>query len=312
MYELRPEYAGRLLECPSCGRHIRAGYLASAPRPPAPGVDPAFDRDVFLLRERHFTMGGPVEDRRLRTLAPRMNSCRIVTVTKAQSAKHNPTGQNGTPILYVERPTYPVRTLFAYFVALIASLTAARWILGPFPEDGGGGLLVLVGFPLVAFVFLVVSMSLRPRRHVTIYRDDSRRETLLRVLQNQRVAVLTRTYTVITPSGEPLATLRKTYLHNIVRKRWYVATPGGEPIAMAIEDSIVLSLLRRVLGVFLGFLRTNFLLVRGSEEAVLGEFNRKFTLFDRYVLDLSADPDRAFDRRVALALGVMLDTGERR
>src|SRR3989442_11037353 len=88
-------------------------------------------------------------------------------------------------------------------------------------------------------------MSLRPRRHVTIYRDDSRRETLLRVLQNQRVAVLTRTYTVVTPSGEPLATLRKTYLDNIVRKRWYVATPGGEPVAMAIEDSIVLSLLRR-------------------------------------------------------------------
>ena len=282
MYELRPEYAGRLLECPSCGRHIRAGYLASAPRPPAPGVDPAFDRDVFLLRERVFTI----------------------------RSKYEVLAENGTPILYVERPTYPVRTLFAYFVALIASLTAARWIL--VPEDGGGGLLVLVGFPLVAFVFLVVSMSLRPRRHVTIYRDDSRRETLLRVLQNQRVAVLTRTYTVVTPSGEPLATLRKTYLHNIVRKRWYVATPGGEPIAMAIEDSIVLSLLRRVLGVFLGFLRTNFLLVRGSDEAVLGEFNRKFTLFDRYVLDLSADPDRAFDRRVALALGVMLDTGERR
>jgi hypothetical protein len=284
VYELRPAYAGRLLECPSCGRHIRAGYLASAPRPPAPGVDPAFDRDVFLLRERVFTIRSKYE---------------VLT-------------ENGTPILYVERPTYPVRTLFAYFVALIASLTAARWILGPFPEDGGGALLVLVGFPLVAFVFLVVSMSLRPRRHVTIYRDDSRRETLLRVLQNQRVAVLARTYTVVTPSGEPLATLRKTYLDNVVRKRWYVATPGGEPIAMAIEDSIVLSLLRRVLGVFFGFLRTNFLLVRGSDEAVLGEFNRKFTLFDRYVLDLSADPDRAFDRRVALALGVMLDTGERR
>ena len=45
---------------------------------------------------------------------------------------------------------------------------------------------------------------------------------------------------------------------------------------------------------------------------VFGEFNRKFTLFDRYVLDLSADADRTFDRRIALAVGVMLDTGERR
>jgi len=284
VYELRLEYAGRLLECPACGRHIRAGYLASASRPPAPGVDPAFDRDVFLLRERVFTI----------------------------RSKYEVWAENGTSILYVERPTYPVRTLFAYLVAFIALMTAWRWIFELF-EGLDVALLVLFGFPLVALVlFPVVSMSVRPKRHVTIYRDDSRRETLLRVIQDQRVAVLTRTYTVVTPSGEPLATLRKTYLHNVVRKRWYVTMPGGEPLAMAIEDSIVLSLLRRVLGVFFGFLRTNFLLVRGPDESVFGEFNRKFTLFDRYVLDLSADPERTFDRRVALALGVMLDTGERR
>jgi len=35
-------------------------------------------------------------------------------------------------------------------------------------------------------------------------------------------------------------------------------------------------------------------------------------LLDRYVLDLKADRARELDRRVALALGVMLDTGERR
>jgi hypothetical protein len=45
---------------------------------------------------------------------------------------------------------------------------------------------------------------------------------------------------------------------------------------------------------------------------VVGEFNRKFTLLDRYVLDLSRDEERALDRRVAVAMGVMLDTGERR
>jgi hypothetical protein len=84
---------------------------------------------------------------------------------------------------------------------------------------------------------------------------------------------------------------------------------------MAIEDSMVLSLLRRVLGSLFGVLRTNFLLVHqgGAEgESVFGEFNRKLTLLDRYVLDLSGDPERRFDRRVALALGIMLDTGEKR
>jgi hypothetical protein len=165
---------------------------------------------------------------------------------------------------------------------------------------------------VAAFLFLLISMSLRPRRHVTIYRDESRQETVLRVIQDQRVALLTRTYTVVTPAGETLARFSKTYVHNIIRKRWYVTGPGGEPLAMAIEDSIVLSLLRRIIGPFLGFLRTNFVLVRGADAEIFCEFNRKFTLLDRYVLDLSADTARTFDRRVAVALGIMLDTGERR
>jgi len=283
VYELRLEYAGRLLECPSCRRHLRAGQTPGALRASAPGVDAAFDRDVFLLRERIFTI----------------------------TSKYEVWAEAGTPILYVERPTYPIRTLAAYVVAIIATLMVTGWAAAPLTRDGGELLFLLV-FPLAAFVFLVVSMSLRPLRHVTIYRDDSRREPLLQVRQDQRVALLTRTYTVTTPSGEPLAKLRKTYLHNIVRKRWYVATPDGQPLAMAIEDSIVLSLLRRVLGTFFGFLRTNFVFVRGPDEDQFGEFNRKFTLLDRYVLDLSADAGRTFDRRVALALGVMLDTGERR
>jgi uncharacterized protein YxjI len=283
VYELRPEYAGRLLECPACRRQLRAGPPPNAPRPPIPGVDRAFDRDVFLLRQRVFTI----------------------------TSKYEIWAEDGTPVLYVERPTYPIRTLIAYLAAVIVTLTIMGGAAGAIAQDGSG-LIVLLSLPVAAFIFLVISMSLRPRRHVTIYRDESRQETLLRVIQDQRVAFLTRTYTVVTPTGETLALLRKTYLHNIIRKRWYVTGPGGEALAMAIEDSIVLSLLRRILGPFFGFLRTNFVFVRGTDAEVFGELNRKFTLLERYVLDLSADTARAFDRRVAVALGIMLDTGERR
>ncbi len=286
MYELRPEYAGRLLECPVCNRRLRAPAPPGAPRPPSPGVDPAFDRDVFLLRERVFSV----------------------------RTKYVVLGQEGAPVLYVERPTYPVRTVVAYLVAAIAGIVALGWIAGLARAAGSVASvpLLVLAYPVALVVFVVVSMSLRPLRHVTVFRDESRAETLLRVLQDQRVALVTRTYTVLAKSGEPLARLRKTYIHNVIRKRWYVETPRGEAVARAIEDSIVLSLLRRLLGPFFGFLRTNFVLVRGTDEEVFGEFNRKFTLFDRYVLDLSADPERTFDRRIALALAVMLDTGERR
>jgi hypothetical protein len=286
VYELRPEYAGRLLECPACARHLRAGGAPGAPRRPAPDADPAFDRDVFLLRERVFTI----------------------------RAKYEVRAEDGTPILYVERPTYPLRTLLAGVLGLVGALVVLGWMLGTARSAGPllGPFVLLLGWTLTVFAFMVVSMSVRPLRHVTVYRDASRHEVVLRVLQDQRVAFLTRTYTVLAKTGEPIARLRKTYVHNIVRKRWYVETPAGRPLAMAIEDSVILSLLRRILGTFFGFLRTNFIFVRGATDEVFGEFNRKFALLDRYVLDLRADPERTFDRRIALALGVMLDTGERR
>lgn len=284
VWELRPEYAGALLECPTCGRHLRA------PRPgvrrlPAPDVDPAFDRDVFLLNQRAFTI----------------------------SSQYEVWSEDGKPLFYVERPTYPIRTALAYLLAFLAAgmvLSTVGRAVSAAGEDFGG-LAGLALFGLGAAVFLVVSMSARPLRHVTIYRDESRREPLLRILQEQRVAVLMRSYVLTTAADEMLARFRKVYVHNLVRKRWYVEDEGGAHAAVAIEDSIVLSLLRRALGPFFGFLRTNFL-VQTPDGDVLGEFNRKFTLFDRYSLDLTADVERRLDRRIALALGIMLDTGERR
>ena len=283
IYELRPEYAGRLLECPACGRHLRAGRSPALPRPVVPGADAAFDRDVFLLRERVFTI----------------------------TTKYEVWAEDGTPILYVERPTYPVRTIVAYLLGAVAASTVVGWTAHDVPNEVVDMVLTLLGYGAALAAFVVVSMSARPRRHVTVFRDDSRREVVLRVLQDQRVALVVRTYTVTTADGTVLARLRKNYLHNIIRKRWSIESPSGSVLAVAVEESIVLSLLRRVLGSFFGLLRTNFVFEGPNGEA-LGEFNRKFTIFDRYVLKLTEDPDRTLDRRLALATGIMLDTGERR
>ncbi|MEB3295531.1 MAG: hypothetical protein VKJ24_20450, partial [Synechococcales bacterium] len=108
------------------------------------------------------------------------------------------------------------------------------------------------------------------------------------------------------------AKFRKNYLYDIFRKRWQCYGPDGSLICMAKEDSLELALLRRFLGTFFGILRTNFIIVKEQDHQLLGQFNRKFTILDRYVLDMSADPKKTLDRRIAIALGVMLDTGERR
>jgi hypothetical protein len=283
VYELRPEYAGRLLECPVCGRHLRAGRGSATPRPAAPELDRAFDRDVFLLRQR------------------------VLTIT----SKYEVSAEDGSPILYVERPTYPVRTFLAYVLASICAVVVLFWVVRVTMREPAYAQLAVLGSLAAIATFMVVSLSARPRRHVTVFRDDTRREVLLRVRQDQRIAVLVRTYTVLASDGAVLGRFAKQYAHNVFRKRWSVESPPGHVVVLAVEDSVILSLLRRVLGPLFGVLRTNFVFQRPDGE-VLGEFNRKYTLFDRYVLDLTADAEGIFDRRLALTLGIMLDTGERR
>lgn len=287
-YELRDEFAGRLVKCPQCGRENRVPGAAVAAQPQA---DAAFDRDIFLLRQQMLRI----------------------------SEKYDVGDEQGNRILYVERPAHFLRNLGAvlaaavvFFGVLVGVVVAIDAVLGPNPQGGAVAVVMLLAFGLAAAAALVVGVPLSAKRHVTFYRDANKRERLLDVLQDAKFQPITHTYTVRDAQRRPLARLRKNILYNLIRKRWYCDAPDGRPLAVAKEDSIILSLLRRLLGPFFGLLRTNFLILRPDSDDEFGEFKRKFTIRDRYVLDLTPDRARTFDRRIALALGVMLDTGERR
>jgi uncharacterized protein YxjI len=284
-YDLKEEFAGRLVQCPQCGRETRAPNAAEAAQAQA---DPVFDRDIFLLRQQMLKI----------------------------SEKYDVGDEQGNKILYVERPAHFLRNLGALLaaaavwfggVALLITIvdtlpaqSAARDIVSVI-----GMLAIFVGAPLLGIV-------LSAKRHVTFYRDQTKRARLMDVLQDKKFQPITSTYTVRDARGQPLASFKKNWLYNLFRKRWYVHAADGRELYVAKEDSVILSLLRRFLGPLFGLLRTNFIILPSGTEDVVGEFKRKFTILDRYVLDMSGDPQRSMDRRIALALGVMLDTGERR
>lgn len=284
-YALKDELAGKSLKCPKCGTSLQV------PGGEATG-DPAFARDKWLLRQNLVALTGQ---------------------------KYYVWDEQGQVLLYMERPHHTLQNLGA-ILAGIAAGTLAAGLLGALAARLGKDLatlqVILVVLAGVSWLGLtiVVGVVLSAKRHLTIYRDDTKREPLLEVLQDAKWHIINATYTVKVAGGEQLATLHKNYLYDILRKRWYCYGPDGRVIATAKEDSIILSLLRRLLGPLFGLLRTNFVILAGDgeDEQVIGEFNRKFTLLDRYVLDLGRDRGRVLDRRVAVALGVMLDTGERR
>jgi uncharacterized protein YxjI len=283
-YTLKDEYAGKQVECPQCGAVNKAGESTLTPRSQA---DPVFNRDIFLLRQKHFAI----------------------------NQKYQVSDEQGNAILFVERPTYFWRTMLALIGAWIVTMSlymvAMVMVVGA-STQGQNGPAASVVFLLLPVVFVVVAMALSKKRHVTFYRDESKTQKLFDVLQDKKVQFPMRTYTVRDASGTPLGSFKKNYLYNLFRKRWEMRSTNGSVMCVAKEDSIILSLLRRVLGPLFGLLRTNYLITRGLGDTVIGEFKRKFTILDRYVLDLAPDRRRDLDRRLALALGVMLDTGERR
>src|SRR5688500_973811 len=93
-YELRDEFAGKLMQCPSCGGQVRAG--AGPGLPPILG-DPAFARDRFLLRQKHFAI----------------------------SEKYFVWDDQGQTIMFVVRPAHLLRNFFAVVAGLVGGIGVA-------------------------------------------------------------------------------------------------------------------------------------------------------------------------------------------
>jgi len=284
-YDLKDEFAGKLVKCPHCSRPARAP-AASVATAVAEG-DPVFDRDVFLLRQQLLKI----------------------------SEKYDVGDEQGNKLVFVERPAHLLRNLGALLVAatiFFGGIIALAALPASTTQNPVVAWLVVFGMIAVIVGAFVAGIMLSAKRHVTFYRDESKREKLLDILQEKKFQPITMTYTVRDARGRRIARFGKNLLFNVIRKRWYVWGPDGELQFLAKEDSVILSLLRRLIGPLFGLLRTNFIFLPVGSEDVIGEFKRKFTILDRYVLDMSADTEQRMDRRVALALGVMLDTGERR
>ncbi len=250
--------------------------------PEAAAVDAVFQRKKFLLRQKALAI----------------------------SEKYYVWNEEGKEILFIERPTYLLRNVGAILAGLACGgATIALFVLvGHLAGQAALPWLVLAGIVLGIAEIAAVGVWLSPKRHVYFYRDDTKQQLLLKIEQDRKVAPIVATYTVKDPSENVLARLRKNYLYNLIRKRWTCHGPDGQLISLIQEDSILKAIIRR----FVVALKTDFVLFKADTGEELGKFIRKWTILDRYVLDLTPDAAGWLDPRIGLAIGVMLDTGESR
>ncbi len=223
--------------------------------------------------------------------------------------------QHGRPCLYVRRSGHWAKqalAVLAFLVVAGACFVFAIFISTLLRSDvaqgvvGIGGLVVAIGAGLAAAIWVM------PKRHIEFYSDDSMAKLLLRVYQDKKVALITATYTAADAENALLGWYTKNYFSAIFRKKWMVYDAEGTAVCIGMEDSWWKATLRRLLGSLYGLLRTNFVLLDPVSFEEMGKFDRQFTILDKYVLELNERGMRQIDNRLLVALGVLLDTGERR
>lgn len=141
---------------------------------------------------------------------------------------------------------------------------------------------------------------------VTIYTDERKSEVLAEFAARKLID-MTAAFDVHTPDGDRIGSFQKEFRTSLYRSTWTLEQEGEPPIT-AVERSKVLAILRRAwpwlpgLGDYPFPVRHHFVFKRG--ETVVGGVDKTARLSDNY---LAWTNDRKLDRRLLIAMGVVLD-----
>jgi uncharacterized protein YxjI len=153
------------------------------------------------------------------------------------------------------------------------------------------------------------------KEDIRFYADDSKQVELMRLKARQRFDPRAR-YDVTDDQGGKIGEIQKVFGESLLRSTYRLYDTSGSELATARERSMLVALVRRVVG-FIPYVGDyadwlpipyHFDFVRG--EQVIGTHERRTGLFkfrDVYDIDLSGDAERTLDRRLVLANAVGMD-----
>jgi uncharacterized protein YxjI len=148
------------------------------------------------------------------------------------------------------------------------------------------------------------------REQMTVWTDESRATTLF-TIKAEKVLDIHGKFLIHDAEGTLLGYCRKVFGSSLLRSTWEVGDAQGAVLFTAQEKSQWVAIARRVLqfvplvGEFAAIVPINFIFEHagqpvGSHHRIWGNFK------DTYVMEMS-DALKSADRRVVMALGILLD-----
>ncbi|MCC5877317.1 MAG: hypothetical protein JJU11_13930, partial [Candidatus Sumerlaeia bacterium] len=137
--------------------------------------------------------------------------------------KYYVTDENGHGRFYVVRPPHIGLNMLASFCAfavmIIFLVTAYRLMFG-----AGQVLPAIIVFVIGGNIAALTRLLLAPYRDIAIYTDDTETVPVLRITQENKLA-LYRRYAIYDAMGNLIAEARRTTIASVLRRRWKVYTP---------------------------------------------------------------------------------------
>ena len=151
------------------------------------------------------------------------------------------------------------------------------------------------------------------KEDLRFFADDSEREELFRIKARSVFELGTR-YDILAPDGGLIGAVQKRFRRSLLRSTYDIIGAADTPVAWAQESSLLVSLLRRVIGIipYGETVPIPYHFTIHVEDRTVGAVVRKWGVRDHYTLDLGDDPEPIVDRRIGVAIAVGLDAFQAR
>jgi uncharacterized protein YxjI len=146
------------------------------------------------------------------------------------------------------------------------------------------------------------------KEDIRVYRDEAMSQESL-VIQARQILDFSAAYDVVDPQAGKVGAFRRKGWNSMVRDEWEVLGVNDEVIGKIIEDSMLMSMLRRFLS---NWIPQNFDVIMHDGRRVV-DIRQQFNPFlFKLNIDFSDDPNGDLDRRMGMAAAILLTAIEGR
>ena len=150
-------------------------------------------------------------------------------------------------------------------------------------------------------VFFCEMKAFKLKEDIRLYTNEDMQTELLTIKARQ-IMDFSASYDIVdSQTREPIGVLKRKGFHSILKDEWIIMTPGDRDVGYIKEDSMLLAIARRTIGIVPQRYTAEL------DGRTVCTYKQNFNPFVfKVTVDFSQDQGRVFDRRLGLAAGILL------